>query len=190
MTAAQRALVDPPLIALAEPGFHLSALEYRALEKRREAFARQMSELHQRYDLLVTPQLATTAFATGHEVPPGTALERWWQWSPFTYPFNLTQQPAGTVPCGFASNGLPVAMQLVAARFADRTVLRAARAYERMHPIRTPPLPGRRPPAWHRILACSPQNAERRQWTSVKSGAWRRNSLPHASTTCARRASI
>jgi len=141
MTAAQRALVDPPLIALAEPGFHLSALEYRALEKRREAFARQMSELHQRYDLLVTPQLATTAFATGHEVPPGTALERWWQWSPFTYPFNLTQQPAGTVPCGFASNGLPVAMQLVAARFADRTVLRAARAYERMHPIRTPPLP-------------------------------------------------
>ena len=141
MTPAQRALVDPPLLTLAEPGFHLSALEYRALEKRREAFARQMGELHQRYDLLVTPQLATTAFATGHEVPPGTALERWWQWSPFTYPFNLTQQPAATVPCGFASNGLPVAMQLVGARFADRTVLRAARAFEGMHPIRTPPRP-------------------------------------------------
>jgi len=140
MSAAQRALVDPPLLTLAEPGLHLSALEYRALEKRREAFAQHVGELHQRYDLLVTPQLATTAFATGYEVPPGTALERWWQWSPFTYPFNLTQQPAATMPCGFASNGLPVAMQLVGARFADAKVLRACRAYERAHPIRTPSL--------------------------------------------------
>ncbi|MCW5620911.1 MAG: amidase [Burkholderiales bacterium] len=141
MTSAQRALVDPPLLDLAEPGFHLSALEYRTLEKRREALAQRMSALHQRYDLMITPQLATTAFATLLEVPPESELKRWWQWSPFTYPFNLTQQPAATMPCGFASNGLPVAMQLVGARFADRKVLRAARAYERMHPIRTPALP-------------------------------------------------
>ncbi len=140
MTPAQRALVDPPLLDLAEPGFHLSALEYRALEKRREALARRLAELHRRHDLLVTPQLATTAFPTMHEVPPGSTLQRWWQWSPFTYPFNLTQQPAAAMPCGFASNGLPVAMQLVGARFADAAVLRAARAYERDHPIRTPPL--------------------------------------------------
>lgn len=138
MTPAQRALVDPPLLELADPGFHLSALEYRVLEKRREALACRFSELHRHYDLLVTPQLATTAFATLHEVPPTSDLKRWWQWSPFTYPFNLTQQPAATMPCGFASNGLPVAMQLVGARFADVKVLRAARAYEQVHPIRTP----------------------------------------------------
>lgn len=138
MTPAQRALVDPPLLELAAPGFDLSALEYRVLEKRREALARRFSELHRRYDLLVTPQLATTAFPTLHEVPPASGMERWWQWSPFTYPFNLTQQPAATMPCGFASNGLPVAMQLVGARFADAKVLRAARAYEQAHPIRTP----------------------------------------------------
>lgn len=141
MTASQRAVVDPPLLNLAEPGFHLSALEYRTLENRRDALARRFSELHQSYDLLVTPQLATTAFAAMHEVPPGSQLQRWWQWSPFTYPFNLTQQPAATMPCGFASNGLPVAMQLVGARFSDAKVLRACRAYERLHPIRTPPLP-------------------------------------------------
>jgi aspartyl-tRNA(Asn)/glutamyl-tRNA(Gln) amidotransferase subunit A len=140
MTAAQRELVDPPLLQLAEPGFRLSALEYRAMEKRREALALRMSELHGQYDLLVTPQLATTAFATRHEVPPDSGLTRWWQWSPFTYPFNLTQQPAATMPCGFASNGLPVAMQIVGARFAEQKVLRAARAYERIHPIRTPPI--------------------------------------------------
>jgi len=141
MTPAQRAVVDPPLLDLAEPGFHLSALDYRGLEKRREALARRFSELHRTYDLLVTPQLATTAFATMHEVPPESLLQRWWQWSPFTYPFNLTQQPAATMPCGFAANGLPVAMQLVGARFADAKLLRACRAYERAHPIRTPPLP-------------------------------------------------
>ena len=53
-------------------------------------------------------------------------MKRWWQWSPFTYPFNLTQQPAATVPCGFASNGLPVAMQLVGAKFADHLVLQGS----------------------------------------------------------------
>jgi aspartyl-tRNA(Asn)/glutamyl-tRNA(Gln) amidotransferase subunit A len=141
MTEAQRKLVEPALLALAQPGFALSALEYRALEKQRETLARRMNLLHQQYDLLVTPQLATTAFAVNHEVPPGNAMKRWWEWSPFTYPFNLTQQPAATVPCGFASNGLPVAMQLVGAKFQDSKVLRAARAYEQLRPFRMPPLP-------------------------------------------------
>jgi len=139
MTAEQRAIMDPPLLDLAEPGFHLSALEYRQLEKARETFARRVIGLHPQYDLVITPQLATTAFAVNHEVPPGTHMQRWWQWSPFTYPFNLTQQPAATVPCGFASNGLPVAMQIVGAKFADHLVLKAARAYEREHPFVMPP---------------------------------------------------
>jgi aspartyl-tRNA(Asn)/glutamyl-tRNA(Gln) amidotransferase subunit A len=141
MTEAQRKLLEPPLLALAQPGFKLSALEYRALEKQREVLARRMNLLHQQYDLLVTPQLATTAFAVNHEVPPDNGMQRWWEWSPFTYPFNLTQQPAATVPCGFASNGLPVAMQVVGAKFEDRKVLRAARAYERIRPFVMPALP-------------------------------------------------
>jgi aspartyl-tRNA(Asn)/glutamyl-tRNA(Gln) amidotransferase subunit A len=141
MSEAQRKQVEPPLLALAQPGFGISALEYRALEKQRETLGRRMNLLHQQYDLLVTPQLATTAFAANHEVPPGNGMTRWWEWSPFTYPFNLTQQPAATVPCGFASNGLPVAMQLVGAKFEDRKVLRAARAYEQVRPFKMPPLP-------------------------------------------------
>jgi len=138
MTTEQRAMMDQPLLDLAEPGFHLSALEYRQLEKARETFARRVTGVHPQYDLVITPQLATTAFAVNHEVPPGTHMQRWWQWSPFTYPFNLTQQPAATVPCGFASNGLPVAMQIVGAKFADHLVLKAARAYEREHPFVMP----------------------------------------------------
>ena len=141
MSAAQRALCDPGMLELAEPGFKLSALEYRQLERARDAFGRRMTALHDQYDLLITPQLATTAFAAGHEVPPDSDMKRWWQWSPFTYPFNLTQQPAATVPCGFAANGLPVAMQIVGAKFADAIVLRAARAYEIAHPFVLPKIP-------------------------------------------------
>jgi aspartyl-tRNA(Asn)/glutamyl-tRNA(Gln) amidotransferase subunit A len=141
LTDAQRAQMDQPLLDIAQRGFGISALEYRGLEKQREALARRFNLLHQHHDILVTPQLATTAFQVGHEVPPGNGMRRWWEWSPFTYPFNLTQQPAASVPCGFAGNGLPVAMQLVGAKWNDALVLRAARAYEREHPFRTPPLP-------------------------------------------------
>jgi len=140
MTTAQRALVEPPLLDLAEPGFHLTALDYRRLEQAREDFGRRMAMLHDEYDLLVTPQVATAAFAAGHEVPPGSSMKRWWEWSPLTYPFNLTQQPAAAVPCGFTAGGLPVAMQIVGAKFADALVLRAARAFEAAHPFTYPSL--------------------------------------------------
>ena len=138
MTAAQRKLVDPPLLELAAPGTQISALEYRQLERRREAFARRMCDLHRTYDLLLTPQLAVTAFEAGHEVPPNSERTRWWEWSPFTYPFNLSQQPAATLPCGFTVAGLPVAMQLVGNKFQDAKVLRASRAFEEAHPFVMP----------------------------------------------------
>ena len=138
MSAHQRSLLDPPMLALAESGFGLDALTYRKLERAREAFARRMCLLHQTYDLLLTPQLAVTAFEAGHEVPPGSDRTRWWEWSPFTYPFNLSQQPAAAVPCGFTHDGLPVALQLVGNKFADALVLRAARAYENAQPFIMP----------------------------------------------------
>ena len=138
MTKVQRTLIDPPILDLADPGFRLSALAYRRLEQARENFGRQMAMLLAKYDLLVTPQLAIVAFAAGHEVPPGSPMKRWWEWSPFTYPFNLTQQPAAAVPCGFTTSGLPVSMQIVGAKFSDALVLRAAHAYEIAHPFMLP----------------------------------------------------
>ncbi len=141
MSEAQKARAEAPMVGIADEGFRLSALEYRAVEKRREDFARRMNMLCLEYDLLVTPQLATTAFPVNHEVPPGSGLDRWWRWSPFTYPFNLSQQPAATVPCGFSAAGLPIAMQFVGAKFQDVKVLRAARAYEASHPFRMPQVP-------------------------------------------------
>jgi len=63
----------------------------------------------------------------------------WTGWSPYTYPFNLTQQPAASVPSGLASNGLPMGVQVVGAPRADALVLRAARVLEQALPMPRPP---------------------------------------------------
>ncbi len=62
-------------------------------------------------------------------MPRGSGHRRWTGWTPFTYPFNMTQQPAASVPVGLA-DGLPVGLQLVAARHRDDLVLRAAHALD------------------------------------------------------------
>jgi aspartyl-tRNA(Asn)/glutamyl-tRNA(Gln) amidotransferase subunit A len=61
-------------------------------------------------------------------------------WTPFSYPFNLTQQPACSIPCGLTLAGLPIGLQLVGPMFGDALVLRAARAYEAVNPIPRPAL--------------------------------------------------
>jgi aspartyl-tRNA(Asn)/glutamyl-tRNA(Gln) amidotransferase subunit A len=93
-----------------------------------------MSRFHEQWDLLLTPAMPIAAFEAGREVPDGSADPRWPGWTPFTYPFNLTQQPAATVPCGFTPAGLPAGLQIVGPRHGDALVLRAARSYERAHP--------------------------------------------------------
>jgi aspartyl-tRNA(Asn)/glutamyl-tRNA(Gln) amidotransferase subunit A len=60
-------------------------------------------------------------------------------WTPFSYPFNLTQQPACSMPCGNTNSGLPIAFQLVGPMFADDLVLQAAYAFEEAMPILRPP---------------------------------------------------
>ena len=67
-------------------------------------------------------------------------MQRWPEWTPFSYPFNLTQQPAASVPCGLTAAGLPAGLQIVGPLYADALVLRAARAYERTTRFALPPL--------------------------------------------------
>ncbi len=110
--------------------------DYLAAARSRAELGIMMSRFHDRYDLLLTPTLPIPAFAAGVEVPEGWPQRRWTSWTPFTYPFNLTQQPAISVPCGFTSAGLPIGVQLVGARHHDALVLRAAHAYEQ---AREPP---------------------------------------------------
>jgi aspartyl-tRNA(Asn)/glutamyl-tRNA(Gln) amidotransferase subunit A len=94
------------------------------------------------YDLLLTPTLAMPPFAAGLERPADRPAGSRLAWVAFTYPFNLTGQPAATAPCGFTRDGLPIGLQIVGRRLEDATVLRAAAAYETTVPwaARQPPL--------------------------------------------------
>lgn len=141
LDSAQRDLLDPGLQRIAALGQGISLSDYSSALEARAALVAQMSEFHQRYDILVTPMLPITAFAAGHNVPPDSHYSEWMHWTPFSYPFNLTQQPAASVPCGLAQNGLPVGLQVVGARFADDAVLRVCRAYEKHFPSRHPHAP-------------------------------------------------
>jgi len=124
----QRELLDPGLREICDQGARYSALDYLAAVDVRMELGRRMGRFHDSYDLLVTPTLPITAFEAGVEVPKGSGHRRWTGWTPFTYPFNLTQQPAASVPVGTDGDGLPVGLQLVAARHRDDLVLRAAHA--------------------------------------------------------------
>ncbi|MEU3343588.1 amidase [Streptomyces sp. NPDC006700] len=124
----RRRLLDPGLREICAAGARLSALDYLAAVDARMELGRTMGHFHQSYDLLVTPTLPITAFEAGAEVPKGSGHRRWTGWTPFTYPFNMTQQPAASVPVGSDEDGLPVGLQIVAARHRDDLVLRAAHA--------------------------------------------------------------
>ncbi|MGC0377097.1 amidase [Streptomyces sp. SAI-229] len=128
LTREQREMLDPGLREIRGAGARYSALEYLAAVDVRMALGRRMGRFHDRYDLLVTPTVPVTAFEAGVEVPKGAGRRRWTGWTPFTYPFNMTQQPAATVPVGSDGDGLPVGLQLVAARHRDDLVLRGAHA--------------------------------------------------------------
>jgi aspartyl-tRNA(Asn)/glutamyl-tRNA(Gln) amidotransferase subunit A len=138
LTPAQQAVTDPDFAAEAELGSRLSNLDVQRLVLRRGELGSMMRQFMQRFDLVVTPAVAVPAFEARPAGSVPLTPEAMLGWTPFTYPFNLTQQPAITVPCGLTSDGLPIGLQLVGPMFGDALVLRAARAYETTRPLLRP----------------------------------------------------
>ncbi len=135
MAEEKRELLEPAFLALAEEGAEISMFELSAANAARAKLGQIMNLFHEQFDLLLTPTLAVPAFDAGQLAPEGDDDPlRWLRWTPFSYPFNMTGQPAATVPCGFTSEGLPVGLQIVGPKFRDDMVLRAARAFERVRP--------------------------------------------------------
>ena len=122
--------IDPGLSASLQRHNDFSASDFLDATAVRMKLGHDMGLLHERYDVLLTPTLPIPAFEAGVDVPAGSASPDWTSWTPYSYPFNLTQQPAITVPCGFTSENLPVGLQIVGPRHADARILRVAAAYE------------------------------------------------------------
>jgi aspartyl-tRNA(Asn)/glutamyl-tRNA(Gln) amidotransferase subunit A len=139
----QRALLDPGLVAVAERGLLVSGADLALAQQRRGAWLDALRTALDGFDLLVCPTLPITAFAAGEDYPGHLeGLPRPLGWTSFTYPFNVTGQPAATVPCGFV-DGLPVGLQIVGGRFDDGLVLSVAAAFERARGgFALPPDPG------------------------------------------------
>jgi len=139
----QRKQLDAPADAFEEFGRKVSGIDYVNANKRRMQLWHAMRDFHRTYDLLLLPVTSVAAFPVGQ--PPreidGHAVTPF-EWMPFTQAFNLTGQPAASVPCGFTSDGLPVGLQVVGRAYEDALVLRACRAFEQLQPWadRKPPL--------------------------------------------------
>jgi len=128
--------VEPGLYALVEGLLDQPPTRYVQAWVDRLAWWQHPRAFFERYDLLLTPTTACPPFAAERNDPgeiAGRAVTAY-GWVPYTYPFNLTGQPAASVPCGFTREGLPIGLQLVGRRFDDATVLRAAAAFERARP--------------------------------------------------------
>jgi aspartyl-tRNA(Asn)/glutamyl-tRNA(Gln) amidotransferase subunit A len=131
----QRAQCDPGLVATWERGRELTAFDFLDADAVRAQTTLAFNDLLTRYDLLVSPTVPLLAFPLGSDVADPATQSHWIDWTPFTYPVNLTRHPAASVPVGLSREGLPMAMQIVGRHFDDRRVLRAARAVERAQPF-------------------------------------------------------
>lgn len=129
---------DPGFVTLAREGLDVPMSAFSQAMAARAGLIVELAELHRRYDVLLTPTMPTVAPRT--EVTYHfSEFDRWSHAVPYTVPFNLTGQPAGSVPVAVSRSGLPIGMQVVAARFGEDLVLRTCRALEATIGFTDPP---------------------------------------------------
>jgi aspartyl-tRNA(Asn)/glutamyl-tRNA(Gln) amidotransferase subunit A len=131
-----RDVMDPGLVALIEAGKPITAEQYLVRRTDRWAYIQQIHEFFEEWDFLLTPSVSVAAFPAERLQPEHWPQHPWdWLvWAQFSYPFNMSGNPAASLPCGFTGDGLPVGLQVVGKRFADLAVLQASAAFEEARP--------------------------------------------------------
>jgi aspartyl-tRNA(Asn)/glutamyl-tRNA(Gln) amidotransferase subunit A len=131
----QRDLLDPAVADILETALRQDMRDYYATVFERYALRETMRLFFERFDVLLSPVLPVTALDVGRNVPPHLSDRNLVSWVYYTYPFNLTGQPAATVCAGIASDGMPVGLQLVGRAHGEYDVVRAAAAYQNSLPV-------------------------------------------------------
>ena len=129
-------LIDPSRLELMDPGLReaagrvagLSAADYVDASIRRAEFGAWMEAVFARLDLIISPATAIPAFEKAHDVPPGSGLSVWTEWAGFSFPINLSQQPACVTPCAMTDDRRPIGLQFIGPRGEDDRVLALAGA--------------------------------------------------------------
>ncbi|MQW90030.1 amidase [Sinorhizobium saheli] len=136
--------MDPGLVACIKQAEDVPVSRFEAMRRRKMDYVANIHRWFQDWDLLLTPAAAVAAFPVEPLVPGQIPVDPWeeFNWIDFSYPFNMSWNPAASVPCGFTSAGLPVGLQIVGQRFDDLGVLQAAAAFEQIQPWahKRPPL--------------------------------------------------
>jgi len=134
MPAEKRILLDVGIEQVAAEQAGMSAAALMQVEAARIQAAHRMARFHRRFDLVLCPTVpGPPPLADSSTIEPSLALMR--DWAPWTALFNLTRQPAISVPLGVTAAGLPRSVQLAAALYRDDLVLRAARVLEQAMPF-------------------------------------------------------
>jgi Asp-tRNA(Asn)/Glu-tRNA(Gln) amidotransferase A subunit family amidase len=123
-------ILDPALAEVLGQVVNESVESYYTKVFQRYRLREKVRQFFQNYDLLLTPTLPISSLNAGVNVPPGLPDRNIVSWSYYTYPFNLTGNPAASIPCGFAADGMPVGLQMVAGFNREADIFQAAASFE------------------------------------------------------------
>ena len=128
--------MDPGLVACIKAATNVSVADYQLARERKMAYIAAIHRWFEAWDFLLTPAVSVVAFPAERLMPDHWPQHDWdWvSWAEFSYPFNMSWNPAASVPCGFTAEGLPVGLQIVGKRFDDLGVLQASAAFEAIQP--------------------------------------------------------
>jgi Asp-tRNA(Asn)/Glu-tRNA(Gln) amidotransferase A subunit family amidase len=128
--------LTPTLVRMIDAGMNYNALDLISAESQRQIIEKIIYQYFKNYDILITPTTAVPAFElgtmftpiiNGRNVSPTT-------WHAFAFPFNMSWNPAASIPCGWSSDGLPMGMQIVGRKLDEKTVLQVSKAFEEIAP--------------------------------------------------------
>jgi aspartyl-tRNA(Asn)/glutamyl-tRNA(Gln) amidotransferase subunit A len=128
----QEKQADQDLINCAKKALKFSALDYIEAKLAATTIAQQMLEFHNKYDLLIIPTVAILPFEVGHICPTGQSYKNWYEWAPLTWLFNITKQPALSMPFGFSKSGLPIGGQIIGRPFEEDLILAVGHKLEKL----------------------------------------------------------
>jgi aspartyl-tRNA(Asn)/glutamyl-tRNA(Gln) amidotransferase subunit A len=128
----QRDMLDPAVADVLEHALSQDMRDYYTKVFERYAFRDQVRTLFEKYDVLVSPVVPVSSLDVGINIPAHLADRNLVSWVYYTYPFNLTGQPAGTVCAGVADDGMPVGLHIVGRALGEYDVVRLGSAYERL----------------------------------------------------------
>jgi aspartyl-tRNA(Asn)/glutamyl-tRNA(Gln) amidotransferase subunit A len=128
--------MDPGLVACIRDAENIRVDEYQTARERKMRYIADINRWFEGWDFLLTPSVSVAAFPAEKLMPDHWPSHPWdWvSWAEFSYPFNMSWNPAASVPCGFTADGLPVGLQIVGRRFDDLGVLQASAAFEAIQP--------------------------------------------------------